>query len=205
MACYIFGAGSFFGIHSKPRKEDYVIAADGGWLACLKAGVTPNLLLGDFDSLRDVPEFPNMVRLPVEKDDTDMMAAVKKGLEMGEREFHIYGGLGGDRTDHTMANFQMLCYLTRFGAQGWLYGKEEQFTAIRDGEIQFPAQKDGILSVFCMGEDAQGVSIRGAYYPLEDGTLHWDVALGVSNHFKGEPVTVSVRKGCLLLGLHTED
>ena len=205
MACYIFGAGSFFGIHGKPRKEDYVIAADGGWLACLKSGVIPDLLLGDFDSLRDVPDFPNMVRLPVEKDDTDMMAAVKKGLEMGEREFHIYGGLGGDRTDHTMANFQMLCYLTRFGAKGWLYGKDEQFTAIRDESVQFPARKDGILSVFCMGEDAEGVNIQGAYYPLKEGTLHWDVALGVSNHFKGEPVTVSVRKGCLLLGLHVED
>ena len=205
MACYIFGAGSFFGIHQRPDKEDYVIAADGGWLACVKAGVTPNLLLGDFDSLRDVPDFPNMVRLPVEKDDTDMMAAVKKGLEMGEQEFHIYGGLGGDRTDHTMGNFQMLAYLANHDAHGWLYGKEEQFTAIRNESIVFPAQKDGILSVFCMGPNAEGVTIEGAYYPLKNGTLRYDVALGVSNHFKGEAVTVSVRKGCLLLGLHTED
>ena len=205
VACYIFGAGDFFGLRKQPRKEDYVIAADGGFEACKKEKIIPDLLLGDFDSLKSVPDFPNLIRLPVEKDDTDMMVAVKKGLERGEKEFYIYGGLGGDRTDHTMANFQMLAYITRFGAHAWLYGNDEMFTAIRNESIHFPAQKDGILSVFCMGPDAEGVSIEGAHYPIENGELHWDVALGVSNHFQGQAITVEVKRGCLLLGLHTED
>ena len=48
MACYIFGAGSFYGLDRCPRADDFIIAADGGWLACRKAGITPDLLLGDY-------------------------------------------------------------------------------------------------------------------------------------------------------------
>lgn len=118
MACYIFGAGSFYGLDRCPRADDFIIAADGGWLACRKTGITPDLLLGDFDSLSTQPDFPNILRVPVEKDDTDTMLAVKTGLERGETEFHIYGGMGGRRTDHTIANFQALLYLARRGAQG---------------------------------------------------------------------------------------
>ena len=126
MACYIFGAGSFYGLDRCPRADDFIIAADGGWLACRKTGITPDLLLGDFDSLSTQPDFPNILRVPVEKDDTDTMLAVKTGLERGETEFHIYGGMGGRRTDHTIANFQALLYLARRGAQGWLYGQGER-------------------------------------------------------------------------------
>ena len=79
MACYIFGAGSFYGLDRCPRADDFIIAADGGWLACRKTGITPDLLLGDFDSLSTQPDFPNILRVPVEKDDTDTMLAVKTG------------------------------------------------------------------------------------------------------------------------------
>ncbi len=205
MACYIFGAGSFYGLDRHPEPQDYVIAADGGWLACEKAGVKPQLLLGDFDSLKDVPAFTSVERFPVEKDDTDMMLAIKRGLAEGHREFHIYGGLGGRRTDHSVANMQALAYLAHHGAEGWLYGDGERFTAIYNGSISFPAQPDGILSVFCWGGDAEGVSICGAQYTLEDGILAADLALGVSNHFCGRAVTISVRRGCLLLCLRGEE
>ena len=71
MACYIFGAGDFDGLEERPGAEDYVIAADGGYTACRRAGVEPQLLLGDFDSLAEVPALPHVERVPVEKDDTD--------------------------------------------------------------------------------------------------------------------------------------
>ena len=111
MACYIFGAGDFDGLEERPGAEDYVIAADGGYTTCRRAGVEPQLLLGDFDSLAEVPALPHVERVPVEKDDTDMMLAIKRGLERGETLFHLYGGMGGQRTDHTVANLQALLYL----------------------------------------------------------------------------------------------
>ena len=171
MACYIFGAGDFDGLEERPGAEDYVIAADGGYTACRRAGVEPQLLLGDFDSLAEVPALPHVERVPVEKDDTDMMLAIKRGLERGETLFHLYGGMGGQRTDHTVANLQALLYLADHGAEGWLHGRGERWTAIRDGSIVFPARPEGILSVFCVGPDAEGVTIRGAQYPLEGATL----------------------------------
>ena len=137
----------------------------------------------------------------MEKDDTDTMLAVKTGLERGETEFHIYGGMGGRRTDHTIANFQALLYLARRGAQGWLYGQGERYTAVCGGTVTFPARDRGILSVFCLGADARDVSIQGGQYPLHHAVLTSEFPLGVSNHFVGRPITVSVRDGSLLIGL----
>lgn len=205
MACYIFGAGDPTPLHRRPAAGDYVIAADGGWTACRAAGLTPDLLLGDFDSLTAVPDFARIERVPVEKDDTDMMLAVKRGLALGQREFHLYGGMGGRRTDHTIANLQTLLYLAQRGAQGWLYGAGEVYTAIHGGAVTFPGRESGILSVFCLGADAEGVTIRGAQYEVENAVLTADFPLGVSNHFVGREVTVSVERGSLLLGLRDEE
>ena len=133
-----------------------------------------------------------------------MMLAIKEGLHRGEVEFHIYGGLGGKRSDHTIANLQALLYLASHGARGYLYGNGETYTAIRDSAVTFPAQEKGILSVFCLGADAEGVTIRGGQYEVEEVVLTADFPLGVSNHFVGAPVTVSVRHGSLLIGLLNE-
>ena len=202
MACFIIGAGSFYGLPVSVQRTDMVIAADGGWYTCRENGITPTLLVADFDSLDTVPEFDHILRLPVEKDDTDMIRAVKEGFARGETEFHLLGGMGGRRTDHTLANMQTLAYIARHGGRGWLYGSGERFTAICDGgEIMLPAKKSGILSVFCLGADARDVSIQGGQYPLHHSVLTAEFPLGVSNHFVGRPITVSVRDGSLLIGL----
>ena len=200
MACYIFGAGSYFGLIRRPAPEDTVIAADGGWRICREEGIVPDLLLGDFDSLHTVPDFGHIRRVPVEKDDTDMMLAIKEGLARGETDFRLYGGVGG-RTDHTIANLQGLLYLAEQGAQGWLYGDRERFTAICGGELCLPARERGIVSVFCRGADAQGVTIEGGQYTVHDAVLTASFPLGVSNHFVGNPVRVSVTQGSLLIAL----
>ncbi len=202
MACFIIGAGSFYGLPVPVCPKDTVIAADGGWESCRRCGITPALLVADFDSLGKVPDFDRILRLPVEKDDTDMLRAVREGFARGETEFHLLGGMGGRRTDHTVANMQTLAYIARRGGRGWLYGDGERFTAVCDGgEIDFSARENGILSVFCMGADAEGVTIEGAQYTLTDAALTADFPLGVSNHFIGSAVRVAVRRGCLLIGI----
>ena len=198
MACYIFGAGDFDGLEERPGAEDYVIAADGGYTACRRAGVEPQLLLGDFDSLAEVPALPHVERVPVEKDDTDMMLAVKTGLERGYRTFVLYGGMGG-RLDHTYANLQTLAYLVDHGARGFLLGGDFAVTALKEDRLAFPAGLTGPVSVFCPGEPAEGVSIEGLYYPLQDAVLTSGFPLGVSNQFTGVPASVSVRRGTLLV------
>lgn len=195
--CLIFCAGGFAGLSEPVAAADYIIAADGGLVHTAGLGLTPNLILGDFDSLGYVPEGSQV--FPVEKDDTDAMLAVKKGLELGYTEFLLYGSLDGPRLDHSVANFQALQYLADRGATGKLVGKNQIVTVVKNGKITFPATAKGIVSIFCMGADATGVTIKGLKYALENGTLTAGFPLGVSNHFIGQPAEISVGDGSLLV------
>lgn len=195
--CVIFCAGGFSELMAPVGSHDLVIAADGGLLHTQALGVQPDIILGDFDSLGQIPDGAEV--FPVEKDDTDSMLAIKRGLEMGCGQFWLYGALDGDRLEHTVANYQALMFLADRGKRGWLIGKKQIATVIKDGSISFPAACKGYLSVFCLGSDARGVSIRGTKYELEDAALTADFPLGVSNQFTDEPGQVLVKNGKLLL------
>ena len=196
-SCVIFCAAGFERLVRPIGSEDLVIAADGGQMHTDKLNITPDVILGDFDSLGYAPEGANV--FPVEKDDTDAMLAVRRGLQLGFREFLLYGSLDGPRLDHTVANFQTLGYLCDHGAYGYLAGNHYIVTALRGGTLRFPAGCTGTVSVFCLGEPAEGVTLRGLYYPLEKGTLTPYFPLGVSNHFTGKEAEISVEKGTLLI------
>ena len=189
---------------SMPEKDLYIpggsfcIAADKGLLQLRERGTEPDLVVGDFDSLGYVPQARELVRHPVEKDDTDMMLAVREGLRRGYRQFLLYGGLGG-RLDHTLANIQTLGFLCAHGARGLLYGEGTALTLLEHGTIRFPASAQGTVSVFCYGDEAAGVTETGLYYPLENAALTNTFPLGVSNAFCGRESAVFVQKGKLLL------
>ena len=201
--CIIFCAADFHGLLAPLQPDDFIIAADGGLTHTQKLGIAPNGILGDFDSLGYTPEGSTV--FPVEKDDTDAMLAVRKGLELGYREFYLYGSLDGPRLDHTVANFQTLQFLCDHDAFGYLIGRDYIVTALKDGSVRFPASCTGIFSVFCMGTDASGVNILGGKYRAENAVLSAGFPLGVSNHFQGDPVTVSVEQGSLLVLWNTSN
>ena len=194
--CVIFCAAEFDCLAAPLVPGDYLLAADGGLAHLNKLGLKPNGIIGDFDSLGYVPVGAEV--FPVEKDDTDAMLAARKGLELGFREFLFYGSLDGPRLDHTVANFQTLQFLAEHGACGYLVGRDYLVTVIRNGSISFGADAAGILSLFCLGPDARGVSITGLQYPLHNATLTSGFPLGVSNHFTGKPAKITVTNGSLL-------
>ena len=195
--CIVFCAAGFDELAQEITKEDYILAADGGLRHLEALSLKPHAILGDFDSLGYVPTGAEV--FPVEKDDTDAMLAVRHGLQRGFREFLIYGGLDGQRLDHTVANYQTLQFLADNGAAGYLIGKDYIVTVIKKETIRFLKTAEGILSVFCLGGDARGVSLRGLQYPLQDGTLSSGFPLGVSNHFVGEAAEIRVEDGSLLV------
>ena len=195
--CVIFCAAEFDSLARPIGEGDLVIAADGGLLHTEKLNITPHIILGDFDSLGYMPEGANV--FPVEKDDTDAMLAVRRGLSVGYREFLLYGSLDGPRLDHTVANFQTLGWLCDHGASGYLVSSRYIVTALRGGGLRFPAGCTGTVSVFCLGEAAEGVTLTGLHYPLEDGSLTAYFPLGVSNHFTGKEAQISVKSGTLLV------
>jgi thiamine pyrophosphokinase len=195
--CVIFCAAQCDGLIDPVKNDDFILAADGGLTHVQNLGLTANGILGDFDSLGYTPEGSTV--FPVEKDDTDAMLAVRKGLELGYREFLLYGSLDGPRLDHTVANFQTLQFLEDHGAWGYLIGKDYLVTVVKNSSIFFPAGCQGTVSVFCLGSDARGVTLKNLYYPLEEGVLTAGFPLGVSNHFTGEAAEISVRDGSLLV------
>jgi thiamine pyrophosphokinase len=82
---------------------------------------------------------------------------------------------------------------------GYLVGLSQIATVVKDSEICLRGASDGLISVFCMGADAEGVTIEGLQYSLTDGTLTAGFPLGVSNHFVGKNGKVSVKDGSLLV------
>ena len=174
-----------------------IACADGGLRHARALGLHPDFMISDCDSLPEV-EGTEIIRLKPEKDDTDMMLAVKYGLENGCGSFLIHGGLGG-RLSHTMANLQVLRFLCQRGCRGLLIDGGSIVTMIQNERLCFAQTCEGMLSVFAQGGAALGVSIRGLKYPLEDGTLMPDYPLGTSNEFCGEDAQVEVRDGALLL------
>ena len=196
--CYIAGAGEFCG-SGLPGQGDYVIAADGGYVSLTAFGIVPDLVIGDFDSLGSIPAHPNVITSSTEKDDTDIMLAVRQGLALGYKSFLINGGMGG-RPDHTLANIQVLQYLADNGANGVLIGSPMCLTVITNGRVSFTGNAPGrLISVFCAGDRADGVTLRGLKYPLDDVMLTNDYPIGVSNEFTGQPATVTVNNGALIV------
>ena len=194
--CVIFCAGAFDALLEPVKQGDLIIAADGGLRHTQTLGLTPGIILGDFDSLGYVPQGSQV--FPVEKDDTDCMLAVRRGLALGYRDFVIYGGLEGPRLEHTVANFQTLQFLLDWGARGVLVGKEQLVGLFGPGVTEFAGQPEGYLSLFCLGQDAKGVTLEGLYYPLEDAVLTAGFPLGVSNRFLGRNARISIKEGSLL-------
>ena len=205
--CIIVGAGecSIKKLQERlvVREGDLCIAADGGVEHLLQAGKTSHIVLGDMDSLKqqEIPATLPIQRLPVEKDDTDMLAAIKKGLTLGFRSFEFYGALGG-RIDHTIANLQCLLYLMNRGARGVIIGNDTRILLMRNEKTMFPSnayEKGQIISVFAFGQDAYGVSETGLKYTLDNVILQQEFPVGISNEFMGMDAAIEVKNGTLLL------
>lgn len=205
--CILIGAGDLTMGELSVANDDYVIAVDGGLSYCSILNVEPDLILGDFDSVSEqeklaveqlkqtVPE--KICQLPVCKDDTDMLVAIKKGLELGYTDFRIYAATGG-RFDHTLANIQCLLYLKNHGAVGYLVDGMGMVLVLQNESVHFRKELEGTMSLFALTGEAKGVNIRGMKYPLENAVITNDFPIGISNEFIGEAAEVSVEDGELV-------
>ncbi|MCI2057247.1 MAG: thiamine diphosphokinase [Oscillibacter sp.] len=199
--CFIFSAGTFYGMRERPASGDLVIAADAGYRTCQKEGIVPDLLLGDFDSMEQPADFQNVLRVPVEKDDTDTMLAIRTAIKEKCGEVYLYGATGGKRMDHTLANLQSLMWICHQGVRGYLYDDDFVYTAIRNETLTIPKTVEwGLVSVFCLSEPAAGITETGMQYSLTDATLRADQPLAVSNHMTEPRASISVRDGTLIVG-----
>ena len=205
--CIVIGAGDLTIGEIGVGEEDLIIAVDGGLSYCGVLGLEPDLILGDFDSVTEdeakavkvleqqIPD--RILRLPVEKDDTDMLAALKEGLKRGYKDFRIYAGTGG-RFDHTLANIQCLLYLKNRDAVGYLVDGGGMMLVAKNESVQFRKGLEGYLSLFSLVEASRGVSIKGMKYELDGAVISNDFPIGISNEFINKEATISVEDGCLV-------
>lgn len=229
--CQIWGAGQYYGQESAFPDAAMVIAADGGADEAAAKGVVPDLVVGDFDSIAaahrptptdpdqgddvnatplDPPSSPSRQssaatryrRLPAEKDDTDMLAAVKLGWEAGCRIFQIYGGLG-KRMDHTLANLNLISMVAASGGRACLYGDRMIVTAIGRGSLSFTPWHCGdraMVSVLSATDRSEGITERGLKYQVEGMTMTNLEVTGVSNEFlPGTPARIGLDRGIIYI------
>jgi len=199
------------------KADDYVVCADAGYIVCKSAGIRPEAVIGDFDSLSGglISEIGSLgiegFVHPREKDDTDTMLCAKHGIERGFERYLIIGGIGGD-FGHTMANLQTLSFLTDMKCEAEIITDRERLV-MADGEtlnvvlgpkpavpVNISGSVGARFSAFSYTERSSGVTIKNAKYELDDAVLTHSYPIGVSNEFvNAEPVTISVRFGRLLV------
>lgn len=196
--CYIVGAGDNSGTKFHKGTNEYVIAADGGVKVLEMLNIVPDIILGDFDSLGYIPKGDNVLRHKVEKADTDMMLAVEKAVESGYNSIEIFGGTGG-RIDHTIANFQTMLWASKKGCKIKMIDAQYEYYVITDSELRIEQKDHQDLSVFALEAKAEGVFIKGAKYTADNMCLTPDNPTAVSNSFIGKDVSISVKKGSLLV------
>lgn len=194
--CWIFGALEVRESCFNVNENDLVIAADAGLNTLKQKNITPDLIVGDFDSLGMKPEGDNVIAHPVRKDDTDTLLALKLGLSKGYRSFIIYGGLGG-KLDHTLANIQTASFAAENGANAVFIADDTFLTVIKNSSISFSEKCEGRISVFAIGGTSSGVTEKGLLYELNDTDISPDFPVGVSNEFTGKKAFISVSDGKL--------
>lgn len=182
----------------------FLVAADGGYLECLKHQIEPDILIGDFDTLdytkKKKPK--SLIKLNPIKDDTDTFYAVKLLLEKGFDEIHLYGCLGG-KIEHTIGNIQILSYLKDRKIKAYLHSEDDRnvLFMLEEESFTFKTRKEGMLSIFSYTDKAENVTIKNLKYNIENTELTSSIPLGISNEFIdcNQNGFISVGKGRLLI------
>ena len=206
--CVIIGAAeiqNYEKIKTFLRSDDFYIFCDGGINHQKALGIQPDLITGDFDS-SDFSAVSKsnfeIIKLPREKDDTDVFFAVKEALRRGFDDF-LFIGVIGQRFDHSLCNISVLLYLYENKKSALLLDDYSQMQVIGSETFQKPAEITNdyaFFSLMCPFGDVEGVTIQNAKYPLENAEIKCSYQYGISNEvLKEKTAFVSVKSGLLLL------
>lgn len=186
--------------------QDFVIAADRGLDILLRAEITPDLILGDYDSthVRGAVDYFKkqgvvVETYPCEKDFSDMESAIHTAVNRGAEEISILGACGG-RLDHFLANVCALRIALAAGTKARIvdpgniiFLENHSFTVMR------PSTGEKYFGLIPMTEEVRHVTLRGFKYELTDGTLSQkNASLGISNEITADRAAVDFESGILI-------
>ena len=202
--CTIFAGGKisntdFINPCEIREKSGFIICADSGLHIAEKVGLTPDLIVGDFDSyIGELPEDVEIHRSVPEKDDTDTLMAVRIAIDRGYDEIRLYGGLGA-RFDHSFANIQTLVFAYENGCKMTIYDADNILTLRGAGEYEFRRKSDWYFSLFALTEKADIGELKGVKYPLENYVMSISYPIGVSNEITADKAYLRINSGIVLV------
>lgn len=194
--CRVVGAGEFNESNILVEKDDFLIAADGGYAHLVKLQIVPDLLIGDFDSLSEQSYPCPIIKSNPIKDDTDLSLAISEGMKRGYTEFVVYGALGG-RLEHSLANIQLMYGYLLKGAHITIVDGSLCLRALMNQTLDFDESYAGYISVFAYDEVV--LDLIGFKYELHDYVLTNSHPLGIDNEFMHQPSQIVVKKGALFI------
>lgn len=177
------------------QDADFILAADGGFSLAQKAGLSVDLLIGDLDSLSEtLPTNTPVLRVPREKDATDLELALDQAVSLGAQKILVVGAFGA-RLDHTLANANLL---EKYNVPIVLFHKGARVYLVVD-RVEIQAQPGDLVSLLPLTSEVRGICTHGLRYALQRGVLLRASTRGVSNEVVARPCGVEVREGKLLL------
>ena len=198
--CVIIGGAD---IKEYEKIKDYI--TDGDFIICCDCGmrhtekllVKPDLIVGDFDSSENPDLDVETIVLPREKDDTDTVFAVKEAVKRGFEKFLLVGVIG-ERFDHSMGNVSILLYLDSQGKFAKIVDDFSEMEIVSD-KVSYVDGSFKYFSLLNISGIADGITVRGAKYPLENASVSCEYQYGISNEvLPGETAEISVKNGRLI-------
>lgn len=181
----------------KIRDDDFIICADGGLTHAKNLNLTPNLIVGDFDSfLGEIPKNVEVIKLDYQKDFTDTNIAVDEALKRGFLNILLIGA-AGTRLDHTLANIELLKRICDYGGHGEILCEKNQILICKD-QLKIYGKGDTV-SLLPMTDEVYGVTLWGFKYPLCDYTMKKGTPIGVSNVLLEDEGVIKIKAGLLLV------
>ena len=179
-------------------ENDYYVYCDCGLKHRENLGVMPDLIIGDFDSHSRPEDLSNVIVLPVVKDDTDTIFAVKEGIRRGYEDFLLIGATGG-RQDHNLGNIYSLLMLKNAGKSAKIIDDYSEISIVSSGEVCRVKSGWRFFSLLNIAGTARGISITGAKYELDGAEILPEYQYGISNEVSGSEAVITLREGNLLL------
>lgn len=185
--------------------HDFIIGVDKGVEFLDASGMIPDYIVGDFDSvdLEILEKYKAKKAIPIRefnpvKDASDTEIAVRLGIELGYEQLLILGATGS-RLDHVWANIQVLAIPFATKVEAAIIDGVNRIRLIPKQMIMEKKEAYGpYFSVFPLGGSVEGLTIKGAKYPLERHKLEPYDSLSVSNQFLDETLSITYDSGLLI-------
>ena len=200
--CSIIAGGKKSSINIEDNS--FVIACDKGLEYLNKTKYSADLIIGDFDSYNGKISKKSMVfSLPKEKNDTDLMVAIRYAIEHDFDVINLYCALGG-RLDHELGNIQACTHASIHGIGVHVFDEDNELHFVSNSSISVPKKEGYSISILSLCDKSKGVTIKGAKYLLDNAELLNHEPLGISNEWENE-INVEVKDGTLLVILSKID